>query len=174
LLRWVQTGCPRFSAAHVGRACADSYQSIWKRNTIRRPTSRQDGPRSKARATSNTCFRQVMEKVSMGFGRRYRLKIVGDGRPFLKAVLGPSALFLFLLPTLWCCSASQNSFHSKPLLLWRCSPSPGILVILCMGEIVVIGWVVDFLSGNRCAENPNKAAPSRVRRSWRDNRHQAA
>jgi hypothetical protein len=74
------------------------------------------------------------------------MKVVSCCRRFLRALLPVSVLFLLALAI---CVALPNVFRRFPLetlIVAAVFAVCGISIVLYMGELVVIGWVVDFLS----------------------------
>jgi hypothetical protein len=74
------------------------------------------------------------------------MKLVAYGFPFLKALLGISVLFLLVVtagPTLL---SVVRRHPLDSLIVAGILVGSGVLVILYIGELVVLGWIVDFLS----------------------------
>jgi hypothetical protein len=74
------------------------------------------------------------------------MTVFSSCRRFLKALLPISVLFLFVVTI---CAVLPNVFRRFPietLIVTAVFVFCGVALILCAGELVVIGWVVDFLS----------------------------
>ncbi len=74
------------------------------------------------------------------------MKFSSYGRRFLKALLGTSVLFLLALTIYAALLSVSRRFPLETLIVVAVFTVCGIALILCAGELVVIGWLVDFLS----------------------------
>jgi hypothetical protein len=74
------------------------------------------------------------------------MSILGYRRPFLKALPGLLVLFLFTLTISVALLGVSRRFPLETLIVAAVFAVSGLAVVLYMGELVVIGWVVDFLS----------------------------
>jgi hypothetical protein len=74
------------------------------------------------------------------------MKVLSHRRRFLKALLRISVLFLFVLTSGTLLPHVFRRFPLETLIVAAVFSICGVSIILYMGELVVIGWVVDFLS----------------------------
>jgi len=77
------------------------------------------------------------------------MKIVENRRSLLKALLDISVLFLFVLVILMICVVLPSVWRRFPLetlITVTIFAAAGIGIVLYIRELVIVGWVVDFLS----------------------------
>lgn len=74
------------------------------------------------------------------------MKRFGYRRSFLKALLGISVLCLFVLTLREVLPSVFRSFPLETLIFVAVFVVSGIAIFLYMGELVIVGWIVDFLS----------------------------
>ena len=72
--------------------------------------------------------------------------IFGSRRPFLKALLSISILILLVLTIHPMLLSVFRSFPLETLIFVAVFVVSGIAIFLYIGELVIVGWVVDFLS----------------------------
>ena len=75
------------------------------------------------------------------------MKIVSYCRPFLKALLAVLILSLLVLTISILTLSVFRRFPLETLIAAGLLALTGLSIVLYIGELVVIGWVVDFLSG---------------------------
>jgi hypothetical protein len=74
------------------------------------------------------------------------MRVFSHRRRFLKALLGISVLFLLALVIYEVLLSVFGRFPLETLIVMAVFVFCGIALILCAGELVIFGWVVDFLS----------------------------
>ena len=74
------------------------------------------------------------------------MKIFGYRRPFLQALLGILVLILFVLTISAVLLSVFKSFPLETLIIVAVFAVCGIAIVLYIGELVILCWVVDFLS----------------------------
>ena len=74
------------------------------------------------------------------------MNISGYRRSFLKALLGILVLLLFLLPICALLFSVSKRFPLETLIIAGVCGICGLALVLYIGELVVLGWIVDFLS----------------------------
>jgi hypothetical protein len=74
------------------------------------------------------------------------MKIFGYRRPFLQALLGISVLILFVLTISAVLLSVFKSFPLETLIVVAVLAVCVIAIVLYIGELVIVCWVVDFLS----------------------------
>jgi hypothetical protein len=74
------------------------------------------------------------------------MNIMSSCRPFLKAVLAISVLFLLVLTICTTLLRGLRSYPLETLVTVVVLAVTGISIFLYIGELVVVGWVMDFVS----------------------------
>jgi hypothetical protein len=74
------------------------------------------------------------------------MKIVGYRRSFLRALLGIAVLILFVLTIRVVLLSVVKSFPLETLIIATILAVCGIAIVLYIGELIIVCWIVDFLS----------------------------
>ena len=74
------------------------------------------------------------------------MKIFGYRRPFLQALLGMLILILFVLTIRVVLLSVFKSYPLEALIVVAVFAVCGIAIVLYIGELVIVCWIVDFLS----------------------------
>lgn len=74
------------------------------------------------------------------------MKDLGYCQSFLKALLGVSVLLLFVLAICVVLPSLFRSYPAETIIMVTLLTIAGLGIVLYIGELVVLGWVVDFLS----------------------------
>jgi hypothetical protein len=92
------------------------------------------------------------------------MMVVRYRRRFLRAVLGLSFLFLLVVAIYEALVAVFWRFPLETLIVLGVFAVCGVALVLCAGELVVVGWIVDFLAEIRMPGIQAKPIPLEYQR----------